>query len=75
MQQFLVQTHHIFSQMIGLYSLAVGAWGLFLFIRRRPPDGNYNGALAIAVPVSRIADGTIFTITTKSRTSFSIRKL
>ena len=33
--------------MVSLYSLLVGIWGLFNFLRRRPPDGNFNGALAI----------------------------
>src|SRR3954463_1960976 len=45
----MVEIHHTLSTMISLYSLAMAAWGLFLFVRRRPPDGNYNGALAIAV--------------------------
>lgn len=35
--------------MISIYSLLLGAWGLFNFLRRQPPDGNYNGALALAV--------------------------
>ncbi len=35
--------------MIAIYALLVGAWGLFNFLRRQPPDGNYNGALAIGV--------------------------
>jgi heme A synthase len=49
MTQFLVDAHRLLSQMIGTYSLIVGAWGLFNFLRRRPPDSNYNGALALAV--------------------------
>ena len=35
--------------MISIYALIMGAWGLFNFVTRRPPDGNYNGALALAV--------------------------
>jgi heme A synthase len=35
--------------MIAIYALLVGIWGLFNFLRRQPPDGNYNGALAIGV--------------------------
>jgi heme A synthase len=35
--------------MISLYALIMAGWGLFNFLRRRPPDGNYNGALIIAV--------------------------
>lgn len=45
----MVQIHHVLSDMIGLYSLLLGAWSLLNFLRRRPPDGNINGALAIAV--------------------------
>src|SRR6478672_12814689 len=43
------EIHKILSDMIGTYSLIMGAWGLFNFLRRNPPDGAYNGALAIAV--------------------------
>jgi heme A synthase len=35
--------------MIGLYSLLLGGWSLINYLRRRPPDGSFNGALAIAV--------------------------
>jgi heme A synthase len=35
--------------MISLYALIMAGWGLLNFLRRRPPDGNYNGALIIAV--------------------------
>ena len=45
----MVQVHHILSDMIAIYSLILGFWGLLNFLRKRPPDGNYNGALAIAV--------------------------
>ncbi|HYO49869.1 MAG TPA: hypothetical protein VEW94_08455 [Chloroflexia bacterium] len=47
--EILNEAHRVFANMIGLYALIVGAWGLFNFIRRQPPDGNYNGALVIAV--------------------------
>jgi heme A synthase len=43
------EIHRLLSSMIGLYSLLMGLWGVFLFIRRRPPDASYNGALAIGV--------------------------
>jgi heme A synthase len=43
------QIHHILADMTSIYSLVMGAWGLFNFLRRKPPDGNYNGALALAV--------------------------
>lgn len=45
----LVEIHRTIANAIALYSLLVGIWGLFNFIRRRPPDGNFNGALAIGV--------------------------
>ncbi|MFL5733224.1 MAG: hypothetical protein ACJ78Q_08490 [Chloroflexia bacterium] len=41
--------HQTLSNMASIYSLIMAAWGLFNFLRRRPPDGNYNGAVAIAV--------------------------
>src|SRR5262245_250573 len=49
MNQFLHEAHRLLAQMVATYSLILGAWGLFNFLRRRPPDGNYNGALALAV--------------------------
>jgi len=45
----MVEIHRILSQMVGTYSIIMAAWGLVNFLRRRPPDGNYNGAVAIAV--------------------------
>jgi heme A synthase len=47
--EWLVEIHRTFSNMIAIYALLVGLWGLFNFVRRRPPDGSYNGALAIGV--------------------------
>jgi heme A synthase len=47
--QFIVEAHKTLSNMIQLYALVVGTWGLFNFIRRRAPDGSYNGALVIGV--------------------------
>jgi heme A synthase len=47
--QWLVETHKILSNMIAIYALVVGIWGLYAFIRKRAPDGSYNAALAIAV--------------------------
>jgi heme A synthase len=49
MQSILVSVHGTLSNMIAIYALLVGIWGLFNFLRRQPPDGNYNGALAIGV--------------------------
>lgn len=45
----MVEIHNTLSQMASLYALLVGVWGLFNFLRRRPPDGQYNGALVIGV--------------------------
>jgi hypothetical protein len=44
---FLVDAHHTLANMVALYALIVGIWGLFNFIRRAAPDGNFNGALAV----------------------------
>src|SRR5438874_4535141 len=44
---FLLDAHHTLANMVALYALIVGAWGLFNFLRRAAPDGNYNGALAL----------------------------
>lgn len=41
--------HHTLSNMITLYSLILAGWGFVNFARQRPPDGNYNGALVLAV--------------------------
>lgn len=46
---FLGEMHRTLSTMMLLYSFIAGVWGLFNFLRRRPPDGNYNGALAVGV--------------------------
>lgn len=45
----MVEIHSLLANTISLYSLLVGIWGLFNFLRRQPPDGNYNGALSIGV--------------------------
>ena len=45
----MVEIHRVLSSMISLYALVLAGWGLFNFLRRNPPDGNYNGALVIAV--------------------------
>lgn len=45
----MIEIHKILSNMINLYPLLVGVWGVFLFIRRQPPDPSFNGALAIGV--------------------------
>src|SRR5215210_4046636 len=44
----MVEIHTTLANMIGLYSLILAVWGLFNFLRRRPPDGNFNGALVLA---------------------------
>lgn len=41
--------HHTLYNMVSLYTLIVGVWGLVNYARHRAPDGNYNGALAVAV--------------------------
>jgi heme A synthase len=46
---WLVELHKHTSDAIAYYSLIVGLWGLFNFLRREAPDGNYNGALVIAI--------------------------
>lgn len=40
--------HQVIANMGLLYTFVVGVWGLFLFLRRQPPNGNFNGALVIA---------------------------
>jgi hypothetical protein len=40
--------------MVNFYPLIVGVWGLINFARNRPPDGNFNGALAVAVALFTI---------------------
>lgn len=44
----MTETHRILSNMIGLYTLIVAAWGIFNFLRRHPPDGNFYGAVVVA---------------------------
>lgn len=48
---FLIEAHRTLSNMIGIYTLVVGIWGVVNAIRRVPPDGNFNGALVLAVAV------------------------
>ena len=43
-----IEAHRTLSNMISLYALVVGIWGLANYLRRRPPDGNFNGALVVA---------------------------
>jgi heme A synthase len=40
--------HRTLGTMGLYYTFLMGVWGLFLFLRRQGPDGNYNGALIIA---------------------------
>ena len=49
LMQFVLDIHGTLSNMVQLYALALGFWGLFNFIRRQPPDGSYNGALVLGV--------------------------
>ncbi len=49
MTDALKAIHETLANMVTYYSLLVGIWGLFNFLRRRPPDGNFNGSLAIGV--------------------------
>ncbi|MDQ3705249.1 MAG: hypothetical protein M3437_08525 [Chloroflexota bacterium] len=51
MTTFLIEAHRTLSSMIGIYTLVVGIWGIVNAFRRVPPDGNFNGALALAVAV------------------------
>src|SRR6476620_9847814 len=51
----MIEIHRTLSTMISLYSLIMAAWGLFNFLRRNHPDGNYNGALVMAVALYVIA--------------------
>jgi hypothetical protein len=43
------EAHRTLANMINIYALIVGIWGLVNFARKQPPDGNFNGALAVAV--------------------------
>jgi hypothetical protein len=45
----MTEIHNTLANMISLYSLIMAGWGFFNFARRRPPDGSFNGALAVAV--------------------------
>jgi heme A synthase len=49
MQTFLIEAHRTLSNMVAIYALLVGIWGVMNYLRKMPPDGNYNGALAIGV--------------------------
>ncbi len=44
----MTEIHRTIANMGIYYTFLVGVWGLVLFLRRRGPDGNYNGALIIA---------------------------
>jgi heme A synthase len=47
----LQQIHQTIANMALYYTFIVGVWGLVLFLRRRGPDGNFNGAVAIAAGI------------------------
>ncbi len=44
----LTTLHQTLATMGTFYSFVLGVWGLYLFLRRRGPDGSFNGALVIA---------------------------
>ena len=46
---WVIDFHKRVSDVISYYALAVGIWGIFNFLRRQGPSGNYNGALVIGV--------------------------
>jgi hypothetical protein len=47
MNPLLLEVHRTITNMMNIYPLILGIWGVGLFALRRPPDGSYNGALAI----------------------------
>lgn len=47
MYELFIGIHKTLANMINLYPLFIGVWGLFNYLRRQPPDGSFNGALAI----------------------------
>jgi hypothetical protein len=47
MYQIFIEIHKTLANMINLYPLLVGVWGLFNYLRKQAPDGSYNGALAL----------------------------
>ncbi len=47
MTDIFIGAHKILSNMVNLYPLIVGLWGLFNFFRKQPPDASFNGAVAI----------------------------
>jgi heme A synthase len=47
MHGFFLEAHRVLANMMNLFPLLVGIWGIALFAMRRTPDGNFNGALAI----------------------------
>lgn len=53
--EVFVEAHRVLSNMINLYALVVGIWGLANFLRRKPPDGNYNGALVVGFGMIAVA--------------------
>lgn len=47
MNDFFISIHKTLSGMINIYPLIVGIWGIFNWVRKQPPDGNFNGAVAL----------------------------
>jgi heme A synthase len=47
MHPFFLEVHRVLANMMNIFPLLVGIWGIALFVLRRPPDGNFNGALAV----------------------------
>lgn len=50
----IVALHQGFASVVLLYSLFMGLWGLFLWLRRSNPSGGYLGALVIAQGVATL---------------------
>ncbi len=55
---FVVLIHNQLSQMIWIYFLILGLWGLFRAVRKLAVDGNYMGALVIG-QVLYVAQGVL----------------
>jgi hypothetical protein len=51
---FTVTLHQGFANVVLLYSLFMGLWGLVLWARGRPPSGGYLGALILAEGVATL---------------------
>ncbi len=54
MSGIFVEIHKTLSNMINIYPLIVGIWGIVNWIRKQPPDGNFNGAVAVGAALFAI---------------------